>query len=32
VTRNQVAGGINGWFQYQPMWQMISREQPDLFE
>ena len=32
VTRNQVAGGINGWFQYQPMWQMISREQPDLFD
>src|SRR6516162_43235 len=25
VTRNQVAGGINGWFQFQPMWQMISR-------
>jgi len=32
VTRNQVAGGINGWFQYQPMWQMISRAEPDLFE
>ena len=32
VTRNQVAGGINGWFQFQPMWQMIAREEPDLFE
>jgi ribulose-5-phosphate 4-epimerase/fuculose-1-phosphate aldolase len=32
VTRNQVAGGLNGWFQFQPMWNMISREQPDLFE
>jgi len=32
VTRDQVAGGINGWFQYQPMWQMISRLEPDLFE
>jgi ribulose-5-phosphate 4-epimerase/fuculose-1-phosphate aldolase len=32
VTRNQVAGGINGWFQFQPMWQMISRQEPDLFE
>jgi ribulose-5-phosphate 4-epimerase/fuculose-1-phosphate aldolase len=32
ITRNQVAGGINGWFQYQPMWQMISRLEPDLFE
>jgi ribulose-5-phosphate 4-epimerase/fuculose-1-phosphate aldolase len=32
VTRNQVAGGFNGWFQFQPMWNMISREEPDLFE
>ena len=31
-TRGQVAGGINGWFQYQPMWNMISRQEPDLFE
>jgi len=32
VTRNQVAGGMNGWFQFQPMWNMISREEPDLFD
>jgi len=32
VTRNQVAGGMNGWFQFQPMWNMISRQEPDLFE
>jgi ribulose-5-phosphate 4-epimerase/fuculose-1-phosphate aldolase len=32
VARNQVAGGINGWFQFQPMWNMISREEPDLFD
>ncbi len=31
-TRDQVAGGINGWFQFQPMWNMIAREQPDLFD
>jgi ribulose-5-phosphate 4-epimerase/fuculose-1-phosphate aldolase len=31
-TRDQVAGGFNGWFQFQPLWQMISREEPDLFE
>ncbi len=31
-TRDQVAGGINGWFQFQPLWQMISREEPDIFE
>jgi ribulose-5-phosphate 4-epimerase/fuculose-1-phosphate aldolase len=32
VARSQVAGAFNGWFQYQPMWNMISREEPDLFE
>jgi ribulose-5-phosphate 4-epimerase/fuculose-1-phosphate aldolase len=32
TTRDQVAGGINGWFQFQPLWQMISRQEPDLFE
>jgi len=31
-TRRQVAGGMNGWFQYQPMWNMISRQEPDLFD
>jgi ribulose-5-phosphate 4-epimerase/fuculose-1-phosphate aldolase len=31
-TRNQVAGGINGWFQYQPMGNMISRQEPGLFD
>ena len=31
-TRDQVAGGINGWFQFQPMWNMISRLEPDIFE
>ncbi|MGO9255384.1 MAG: class II aldolase/adducin family protein [Bryobacteraceae bacterium] len=32
VTRKQVAGGINGWFQFQPMWNMISRQEADLFD
>ncbi len=31
-TRDKVAGGINGWYQYQPMWNMITRQEPDLFE
>lgn len=31
-TRDQVAGGLNGWFQFQPLWSMISREEPDLFD
>src|SRR5580658_1588660 len=32
TTRDQVAGPFNGWFQYQPMWQMISNAEPDLFD
>ncbi len=32
TTRSQVAGPFNGWFQYQPMWKMISAQEPDLFE
>ena len=32
TTRNQVAGSFNGWFQYQPMWTMISTEEPDIFD
>lgn len=31
-TRGQVGTRMAGWFQFQPMWQMITREQPDLFE
>ncbi|MDR3703631.1 MAG: class II aldolase/adducin family protein [Candidatus Sulfopaludibacter sp.] len=32
TTRDQVAGGFNGWFQFQPLWGLISREEPDLFD
>jgi ribulose-5-phosphate 4-epimerase/fuculose-1-phosphate aldolase len=32
TTRDQVAGPFNGWFQYQPMWKMISNAEPDLFD
>jgi ribulose-5-phosphate 4-epimerase/fuculose-1-phosphate aldolase len=32
VTREQVAGPVSGWFQFQPLWDRISREQPDLFD
>lgn len=31
-TRDKVAGGFNGWFQFQPLWDMISREEPDIFD
>lgn len=31
-TRGQVGSKVAGWFQYQPLWDMITRDQPDLFE
>ena len=30
-TRGQVGSKKSGWFQFQPLWDMITREQPDLF-
>jgi ribulose-5-phosphate 4-epimerase/fuculose-1-phosphate aldolase len=32
VTRGQVGSPEAGWFQFQPLWNMITREQPDLFD
>lgn len=32
LTNSQVGTHMVGWFQFQPLWQRISREQPDLFE
>ncbi len=32
LTRGQVGSKMAGWFQFQPLWDMITREQPDLFE
>ena len=31
-TYSLVGQPLAGWFQFQPLWQRISREQPDLFE
>ena len=31
-TGKTLGNSMAGWFQYQPLWQEISREQPDLFE
>jgi len=31
-TRGQVGSKMAGWFQFQPLWDMITREQQDLFE
>ncbi|HEY2461669.1 MAG TPA: class II aldolase/adducin family protein [Candidatus Acidoferrum sp.] len=32
VTRQQVGSRLAGWFQFQPLWNLITREQPDLLE
>src|SRR5258707_575220 len=32
LTRGQVGTHGAGWFQFQPLWQRITREQPDLFD
>jgi ribulose-5-phosphate 4-epimerase/fuculose-1-phosphate aldolase len=31
-TREQVGSHMAGWFQFQPLWNKITREQPDLFD
>ncbi len=32
VTRGQVGSHKTGWFQFQPLWARIAKEQPDLFD
>ncbi len=32
LTSQQVGTNIAGWFQFQPLWDRITKEQPDLFE
>lgn len=32
LTRSQVGSTLAGWFQFQPLFARITREQPDLFE
>jgi len=32
VTRGQIGTHEAGWFQFQPLWARITREQPDLFD
>jgi len=31
-TRDNSAGHAAGWFSFQPLWDEISRSEPDLFE
>jgi ribulose-5-phosphate 4-epimerase/fuculose-1-phosphate aldolase len=32
ATRQQVGRHETGWFQFQPLWDLITREQPDLLD
>ena len=32
ITQQQVGSHMAGWFQFQPLWARIVREQPDLLE
>jgi ribulose-5-phosphate 4-epimerase/fuculose-1-phosphate aldolase len=32
VARKQIGNEMGGWFQFQPLWNKISREEPDLFD
>jgi ribulose-5-phosphate 4-epimerase/fuculose-1-phosphate aldolase len=32
IAQKQVGNPRVGWFQYQPLWDLITREQPDLFQ
>lgn len=32
LTHSQVGNEFAGWFQFQPIWEMISRLNPDIFE
>ena len=32
LTHEQIGGEKVGWFQFQPIWQVISRSQPDIWD
>jgi ribulose-5-phosphate 4-epimerase/fuculose-1-phosphate aldolase len=32
LTQGQVGSHLAGWFSFQPLWDRITREQPDLFD
>ena len=32
ATREQVGAHETGWFEFQPLWEMITREQPDSLD
>jgi ribulose-5-phosphate 4-epimerase/fuculose-1-phosphate aldolase len=32
LTQTQVGSHVAGWFSFQPLWDRVTREQPDLFD
>ncbi|MDO0929558.1 class II aldolase/adducin family protein [Streptomyces sp. TG1A-8] len=32
TVRAQISGALPGWFQFRPLWDQITAEQPDLFD
>jgi ribulose-5-phosphate 4-epimerase/fuculose-1-phosphate aldolase len=32
MVRAQISGPLAGWFQFRPLWDQITAEQPDLFD
>lgn len=32
IVRAQISGPLAGWFQFRPLWDQITQDQPDLFD
>jgi ribulose-5-phosphate 4-epimerase/fuculose-1-phosphate aldolase len=32
AVRDQISGPLAGWFQFRPLWDQITQEEPDLFD
>jgi ribulose-5-phosphate 4-epimerase/fuculose-1-phosphate aldolase len=32
MVRDQISGPLPGWFQFRPLWDQITADQPDLFD
>ncbi|MGA5452952.1 class II aldolase/adducin family protein [Streptomyces umbrinus] len=32
MVRDQISGALPGWFQFRPLWDQITAEEPDLFQ
>jgi len=32
MVRAQISGPLPGWFQFRPLWDQITEQEPDLFD